>query len=106
MRLVAELEAAPGGESSRYVVAADEEARTFTRWVDGLPPAGHDALLQLRAYGFAGRLGRLELQLLRALEAAGVPYRARAVGLRVLEILARRGDESCLLLGDELACCS
>jgi len=105
MRLIAELEDEAGSEAARVVVATDEEARTFTRWVDGLPSRGHDALLQLRAYGFVGCLDRLEAQLLRALETAGVPLRARSVGLRVLAILARRGRESCLLLGDELACC-
>lgn len=105
MRLVAELVAPPGGKLSRFVVAADEEARTFARWVEGLPPAGHDGLLQLRAYGFNDRLDRLELQLIRALEAPAVPYPARTVGLRVLDILARRGDACCLLMGDELASC-
>ena len=48
-------------------VAAGHECAAFRLWIDDLPAAGNDALLQLRGCGFAYDLLELEAQLRQAL---------------------------------------
>jgi hypothetical protein len=92
MSLLAHFSDAAGQTWEAGVVA--EAAAAFGRWVDGLPAAGHEALKGLREGGFAYDLAALEGQLRRALARPGAP----AAGLKLLRILARRGDAVCLLV--------
>lgn len=102
MRLVAQLDDAAGRVYARCELATGAAAAAFARWSDGLPSDGHGTLLQLRAHGYACDLGRLEAELVPALEAEGLPSGVRQVGERLLQLLAGRRHGSCLLLGEEL----
>jgi hypothetical protein len=79
------------------VVAAEEECAAFRLWADGLPAKGHEALTQLRQYGFVYDLGRLEAELKRALPHASL---VRTAGQRLLGLLARGRGAACFLLGE------
>jgi hypothetical protein len=81
-------------------VASGGEFLAFRAWVDELPPEGHDALLQVRHYGYTCDLDGLEAQLRRALAAGPAGPLARIVGQRVLLLLAARGEAACFLLGE------
>jgi hypothetical protein len=98
MSLLAHFSDAAGRTREAGDVAAAETAAAFGRWVDGLPAAGHEDLKRLREGGFAYDLGALERQLRHALSLPGVPAAVRAPGLKLLRILARRGDAVCLLV--------
>jgi hypothetical protein len=89
-----------GRELPASVVAVGAEAEAFRRWVDDLPPAGNEALMQLRQYGFICDLAALEAELLHTLTTGPAGPLARAVGQRVLDLLAGRGDAVCLLLDE------
>ncbi len=97
MSLLAQFSDAAGQTREAGTVAAAETA-AFGRWVDGLPAAGHEDLKRLREGGFACDLAALERQLRRALARPGTSAVVRAAGLRLLRILARRGDAVCLLV--------
>jgi hypothetical protein len=84
-------------------VAGAQAAAAFGRWVDGLPAAGHEDLKRLREGGFAYDLAALEGQLRRALARPGTPAAVRGAGLRLLRILAGRGDAACLLVEEAVA---
>jgi hypothetical protein len=79
-------------------VAVGGECAAFRSWVDGLPPQGHDAILQLRQSGFTYDLGELEAQLRRALRLQSAGPIAWRVGQRVLELLAMHRNADCFLL--------
>jgi hypothetical protein len=79
-------------------IAAGRECAVFGAWIDELPAAGHEALIQLRECGFACDLELLEAQLRRALHAGPVGPLSRLVGQRLLALLATRGPASCLLI--------
>jgi hypothetical protein len=98
MSLLAHFSDAAGQTWGAGAVAAAETAAAFGRWVDGLPAAGHEDLKRLREGGFACDLAALEGQLRRALSRSGTPAAVRAAGLKLLRILARRGDAVCLLV--------
>jgi hypothetical protein len=79
-------------------VAAGQECAAFRLWIDDLPAAGNDALLQLRGCGFAYDLAELEAQLRQALRCGPAGPMARIVGKRVLNLLANHHNAVCFLL--------
>lgn len=89
-----------GRAAAPCAVASDEEAEAFRRWVDSLPVAGHEALLQVRAYGYTEAPTVLHAQLARALDAPNLAPAVKRVGARVLRLLARQGKGTCFLLGE------
>lgn len=86
----------PAGPPS--VVATGRESAAFRLWVDDLPEEGNEALMQLRACGFAYDLAQLQQQLLQALRAAPAGPMTRIVGQRVLDLLAAHRGASCFVL--------
>jgi hypothetical protein len=80
------------------VVASGQECTSFRIWIDSLPQAGTDALIQLREYGFVYDLDGLEAQLLHALHNGHAGPLTRIVGQRLLNLLAAHSGAVCLLL--------
>jgi hypothetical protein len=84
---------APGG-----AVATGKESAAFRLWIDSLPPAGNEALVQLRECGFAYDLAALKVQLGRALQVGPIGPLSRVVGQRVLALLAVHREATCFFL--------
>jgi hypothetical protein len=103
MSLLAHFSDGAGRTHAVGAVAEAEAATAFGRWVDGLPAVGHEDLKRLREGGFAYDLAALEGQLRRALARPATPAAVRAAGLRLLRILARKGDAVCLLVEEAAA---
>jgi hypothetical protein len=80
------------------VVATGGECEAFRRWIDGLTAEGHEALVQVRQYGFTYDLPALRVQLARALEVAPDGPASRGVGRRLLDLLGRLQGAACFLL--------
>jgi hypothetical protein len=99
MWLVAHFCDAGGSTRPAGSVADGGECAAFSRWVDGLPAAGNEALKELRECGYAHDLAALGDQLRRGLAGRGVPAGAASVCRRLLNILVRREDAACLLVG-------
>jgi hypothetical protein len=98
MSLLALFSDRAGETRAAGAVAAADTAAAFGRWVDGLAADGYADLKRLREGGFACDLAALEGQLRRALDRPCTPAGVRGAGLRLLRILARRGDAVCLLV--------
>jgi hypothetical protein len=100
-RLKAELADNAGTLWSAGAVAVGGECTAFRCWIDGLPPQGNDAILQLRQSGFTYDLGALDAQLRRALQQGPAGPLVRLVAQRLLTLLAVHRNAGCLLLGLE-----
>src|SRR4051812_21541450 len=83
-------------------VATGPECEAFRGWVDGLVRDGHETLLQLRQCGFTDDLAKLRAQLTRALQAGPAGPVCRAVGQRLLDLLARLPGAACFFLEERL----
>jgi hypothetical protein len=79
-------------------VAAGAECDAFRLWVEGLPPAGHQSLVQLREWGFTYDLAGLRAELARALQAVPPGPGCGGVVRRLLGLLARLPGAVCFLL--------